>query len=416
MIRRLACLCVFVLAGSAGAQDAAVPANPHGDADLDCASCHAEAPGGRDRVGAGFDHATTGFPLEGAHTATACRDCHDDPVFAHVGIACADCHADPHRGRLGPSCDDCHHPGGWIDREDQRRQHDGTALPLTGAHASVDCEACHSGPVSTFYVGTPTDCYACHAATYEATTAPPHLSGGLGTDCLQCHTVYSTGWSGGDFRHPASFPLTHGHAIADCNACHTGGFAGTPTDCIACHQADYDRTTDPDHALAGFPTDCRVCHNTRTWDDATMDHDATAFPLTGSHRGVDCLSCHATGYQGTPTDCYACHQARYDATTEPPHATSGFNTDCAACHTTTDWEPSTWDHDVIFPIYSGRHRDEWNACIDCHVVPTDYRQFECILCHEHNNQTDVDNDHSEVRDYEYLSRRCYECHPRGEKD
>ena len=412
MIRHLLPLAVLLVASSVQAQEDASPANPHGNANLDCAACHAEAPGGTNRAGADFDHATTGFVLEGAHAGAACRDCHDDPVFAHVGIACADCHTDVHRGRQGPDCEGCHRPEQWIDRQEQRLRHDDTALPLVGAHVAVDCDACHGDPVTAFYVGTPIECYACHMATYEATTTPPHAATGLDTDCLQCHSVYSTGWSGGDFRHPASFPLTHGHAIADCRACHTDGFAGTPTDCVACHQDDYDRTNDPDHALVGFPTDCRQCHNTRTWDDAFMDHNRTAFPLTGAHRGVDCLSCHAGGYTGTPTDCVACHQDDYDGTTQPAHVPAGFPTDCMDCHTTSVWEPSTWDHDPLFPIDSGPHREAWASCAECHVVPSDYSVFECILCHEHN-QTDMDGDHSEVGDYQYLSIRCFECHPRG---
>lgn len=414
MIRRLLIVLVSLCGVvSVRAQEDSVPANPHGNVDLDCAACHAEAPGGGRAAGEGFDHTTTGFPLEGAHAGTACRACHDDPVFAHVGIACADCHTDVHRGRLGPGCEDCHRPGRWFDRQEQRRRHDGTALPLTGAHASVDCVACHGDPVTAYYVGTPTDCYDCHRETYEATTSPPHADTGLDTECLQCHSVYSTGWSGGDFRHPASFPLTYGHAIADCSACHTDGFAGTPTDCVACHQDDYDRTTDPDHALAGFPTDCLQCHDTRTWDNAFMDHDRTAFPLTGAHRSVDCASCHSAGYAGTPTDCVACHRDDYDGTTSPAHVAAGFPTDCMDCHTTSAWEPSTWDHEPLFPIESGPHREAWNSCTECHVVPSDYSVFECILCHEHSDERDLADKHSEEPDYEYVSIRCYECHPQG---
>lgn len=406
-------LAALLAVAPAVAQTGGAPANPHGNADLDCASCHAEAVGPDDQVGRGFDHATTGFLLEGAHARAQCRDCHDDPAFNRVGTACADCHADAHRGRLGPACDQCHTPFAWLDRADQRRRHDGTALPLVGAHAAVDCEACHGDPVGSQYVGTPTDCYACHAATWAATTNPPHEASGFGTDCVRCHGVYATGWSDGDFRHPASFPLTDGHALPECSACHTGGFTGTPTDCVACHQDDYDRTTDPDHRAAQIPVDCRICHDTRTWDGADIDHARTAFPLTGAHRTVDCAQCHAGGYTGTPSDCVACHRGAYDGTTNPVHADAGFPTECATCHTTSAWQPSTWNHDVLFPIYSGRHRDQWDTCADCHVVPTNYAVFECIFCHEHN-QNDTDADHREVGGYQYASSECFRCHPRGD--
>ena len=462
----------------------APPANPHGNADLDCASCHKEAVGPGDDVGKEFDHDATGFPLVGAHARALCRDCHDDPRFARVGTACADCHTDAHRGQLGPDCRECHTPHGWLDTQRLKKLHDGTALPLVGAHAAVDCDACHSDALGSQYVGTPTDCYDCHAATWAATTNPPHQESGFGTDCVRCHGVYATGWSGGDFRHPESFPLRGGHAVPPCSACHTDGFANTPTECVACHQSDYDATTDPNHQQAQFPTDCRICHNIDSWHDAHFDHDATAFPLTGAHRSVDCTQCHSAGYTGTPTECVACHQAdydrttdpnhaaqgfptdcrvchntsswgdatfdhattafpltgahttvdcagchsagytntasecvachrdRYDATSDPNHAAAGFPTDCATCHTTTAWQPSTWDHDTLFPIYSGTHAGRWNTCADCHVVATDYATFECILCHEHS-QANTDPRHTDVGDYTYDSAACFRCHPRG---
>jgi len=195
-------------------------------------------------------------------------------------------------------------------------------------------------------------------------------------------------------------------------ACHTDGFAGIPTDCVACHQDDYDSSTDPGHLAAGFSTDCRSCHTTNGWVPSTFDHNATAFPLTGAHRPLDCLACHASGYSGTPTDCVACHQDDYDGTTDPAHLAAGFPTDCLPCHTTTAWTPSTWDHDPLFPIYNGKHAQEWNTCTDCHTVPSNYAVFECIFCHEHN-QSDSDDDHSEVQDYRYLSSECFRCHPRG---
>ena len=161
MMRRVLCLALLAAAPAL----AQTPANPHGNADLDCASCHAEAVGPGDQVGSGFDHATTGFALEGAHARALCRDCHDDPAFAQVGTACADCHSDTHRGRQGPACGECHTP-------DRLGRQPGHAPPPRrhgpapgGCPCGVDCDACHQGPVTSQYVGTPTDCYACHAET-----------------------------------------------------------------------------------------------------------------------------------------------------------------------------------------------------------------------------------------------------------
>lgn len=481
----VAMLSLLLVAGVLAQDEPSVPkvGNPHGNMNLDCRLCHSES--SWELTGTGdFDHASTGFPLVGMHQHALCRDCHKEPEFAHVGTQCVDCHNDTHRGRLGPVCTDCHTPQAWVDQSEMRQEHNATAMPLVGAHERVDCDACHSGAVRGDYVGTPTDCYACHADTYEGTTDPDHQMAGFSTDCERCHGVFSATWGSGDFIHDQRFPLTGAHRLIECVACHADGFAGTPTDCVACHRADYDNTTDPGHVAANFPTDCAACHTTTAWEPATFDHNTTGFPLTGAHRSQDCiachsdgyagtptdcvschradydnttdpnhlasgfptdcvachtttawepadfdhattafpltgahasqdcLACHSTGYTGTPTDCVACHRADYDNTTDPGHVAANFPTDCAACHTTTAWEPSTWDHDTIFPINSGKHLDKWNSCADCHVVQSDFSTFECIFCHEHN-RTDTDDHHREVGNYQYLSAACLECHPQG---
>ncbi len=457
--------------------------NPHGPMELDCKICHAESSWDVSNTSS-FDHASTGFELEGLHRYALCRDCHREPVFAHIGTQCADCHNDTHRGRLGPACSDCHTPKSWVDQPKMRQDHNATALPLVGAHERVDCDACHAGAAASDYVGTPTECYACHADVYAATTAPNHQQAHFDTDCERCHGVFSSSWGAGDFNHNLLYPLNGAHRVLDCMACHSDGFAGTPTTCIGCHQSEYDTTANPGHVEAGFPTNCIVCHSESAWLPATYDHNTTGFPLTGAHRGpdclachstgytgissecaschqtdynnttdpahlasgipldcqvchgnvawtpadydhnltafpltgahvpLDCLSCHDTGYAGTPTDCAACHQADYNNTSNPNHLASNFPTSCQECHSTTAWEPSSWDHNSLFPIDSGAHSNVWDSCTTCHVVPTDFSVFECIDCHEHN-RTDMDNDHKDEGDYQYLSSACFECHPRG---
>jgi hypothetical protein len=403
-------LLILLMIPSAVLGQAPKVGNPHGDMKLDCVLCHTEQSWDEAGKSGEFDHSVTGFGLEGLHQHARCRDCHSEPVFAHVGTSCVDCHQDIHRGRLGPSCEDCHAPTGWVDRPQMRRDHDATALPLVGAHERVDCDACHLGPVGSDYVGTPVDCYACHSEAYLGTSEPGHEEAGFGTDCITCHGVFAATWGSGDFIHSAAFPLDGAHLRVDCLSCHENGFAGTPTDCVACHQADYDGTTDPDHPAASFPTDCRACHTTTAWEPADFNHNATGFALTGAHRPLDCLECHSSGYPGTPTDCVACHRADYDGTNDPNHLASNFPTSCEDCHTTNGWEPSTWDHEPLFPIRDGAHKEI--SCTECHVTPTNYSHFECILCHEHN-QSDMDDKHKDVDNYQFLSSECFSCHPRG---
>jgi hypothetical protein len=257
---------------------------------------------------------------------------------------------------------------------------------------------------------------SCHLADYNATTTPKHSSSGFGTTCQTCHTGTTT-WLGATFNHGATlFPLTGAHLATPCLDCHGDGvYKGKPTACASCHQTEYGATTNPHHAAAGFTTLCATCHTTTRWPGATYDHSRTLFPLTGRHVAAQCIDCHGDKvYKGKPTTCVSCHQTDYNNTTSPKHSTAGFPTTCQTCHTTSQWLGATFNHDgPFFPIYSGKHNGKWTTCADCHQQPTNYKQFECILCHEHSNKTKVDNDHKGEPGYQYKSTACYACHPRG---
>jgi hypothetical protein len=110
-----------------------------------------------------------------------------------------------------------------------------------------------------------------------------------------------------------------------------------------------------------------------------------------------------------------CHQDDYNNTNNPNHQAAQFPTDCVVCHTTNPgWTPATFDHDSqYFPIYSGKHKDEWNDCIECHTNSGNFSMFSCIDCHEHSNKNKVDKDHKDVNGYSYDSNACFTCHPNG---
>jgi hypothetical protein len=398
-------------AGPARAQQGEPP-YPHGAFKEDCTLCHTGDSWRPAVVSKAFKHPAS-YPLRGAHATAACRDCHLSLDFAKAPTACADCHRDPHRGELGADCAMCHTPRNFLDRSAQLDQHRKTRFPLTGAHITQDCEGCHKPEPQghLVYVNTPIECQACHLPLYLATTDPNHAAAGFPQDCSFCHTT--TVWTTARFDHRnTAFPLTGAHVGLDCRSCHANGYAGTPTACYACHKTDYDNTTDPNHGSAGFPTDCTLCHNTTSFQDATFDHSTTAFPLTGSHVGVACASCHSAGYTNTPTACFACHATDYNNTNDPNHAAAGFSTDCTPCHNTTSFQGAKFtQHDPLyFPIYSGRHNNTWNSCADCHTVATNFASFSCFLCHA---QGTTDSHHQGVNGYSYDSNACYSCHPRG---
>ncbi|MCB0531509.1 MAG: hypothetical protein KDD14_04865 [Saprospiraceae bacterium] len=377
-----------------------------------CIECHTTDP---DWMPAKFaQHDALYFPIySGKHKGEwdQCADCHTDPTNFAV-FSCTTCHTNPetdnhHTGITGytynsPACLACHPNGDGSDGFD----HNKTQFPLKGAHVTVDCKQCH---VST-YTGTPTACVSCHLDDYNATTDPNHATSQFPQDCALCHT--ETGWTPASFDHNLTkFPLKGAHVSTACVECHASGYTGTPTACVSCHLPDYNATTDPNHAASQFPQDCALCHTESGWTPATFDHNMTKFPLKGAHVSTACVECHASGYTGTPTDCASCHMADYNQTNSPQHTSAGFPTTCADCHTESGWTPATFDHDdMYFPIYSGKHRNKWDQCSDCHTVAGNYAVFSCTTCHTKNK---TDGDHNGVNGYMYSSPACLSCHPKG---
>jgi len=238
-----------------------------------CASCHNET----DWKDVRFNHASTGFPLAGAHARPACLTCHADKTFQGASSACASCHGrdDAHKGTLGTSCANCHGPVAW---KPARFDHDRTGFPLGGAHARASCDSCHA---QGRYRGTPPACIGCHR------DKDVH-AGRFGAACADCHTA--SAWKVTRFDHGRTgFGLTGGHAALTCGACHGPAPArepARPTDCASCHATD-------DIHKGGNGTVCQQCHQPTSWKAATFDHDRqTRFPLTGAHGGIVCATCH----------------------------------------------------------------------------------------------------------------------------
>ncbi|MBK8005547.1 MAG: hypothetical protein IPK12_16895 [Gemmatimonadetes bacterium] len=413
MMRILSALCLLLLAAPLAAQERT--ASPHGKLSVECAACHRPEAWSPLKARLQFSHAATGFPLEAAHATAECRTCHTALDFQGTPNNCATCHQDTHRGELGPDCGSCHTERSFLDQAKMQRAHDQTRFTLTGAHRAVDCVACHqpSAQGGLQFVGQSPECLSCHQPQFAAAKNPDHVQGGLPENCEQCHS--STEWDRGRFNHDEGpFPLTGAHRAVRCVDCHTTShYSDAPTQCAGCHQADYDNTTDPNHAGASFPTTCLDCHGTTSWDGAAFNHDQSGFKLTGAHRSTACDQCHVNNqYTGTPSTCLACHQADYDNTANPNHLAANFPTDCASCHTTQQWLGATFDHDAsFFKIYSGDHRGEWATCADCHQTPTNFGDFTCLSCHEHS-QTKMDSEHRGKNGYSYVSSECLRCHPR----
>jgi len=279
-----------------------------------CSSCHrvegwTTISGNMERS---FNHASTGFPLTGAHAGTQCAACHQPgspprtallrmtyvagtqrstyprPLFA----TCRSCHIDRHTQASGEprwtDCLACHNDSRWTPSPYNVARHAESAFPLTGAHAVTSCLACHQDAErghDQFTLSLPGQtCTDCHQ------TDDPHEGLYEGKACSDCHVTDA--WEEATFDHAVVLER------AD------------PVACTTCHAKD-----DP-HAGQFEGRDCSACHVTDVFTIELFDHSKTSFPLDGAHDDGPCASCHPTE-PGTPavvryrplgTECADCHQ------------------------------------------------------------------------------------------------------------
>jgi hypothetical protein len=287
-----------------------------------CAGCHEDVH--RGQLGAGCEtchsqsnwrpdeqiaqHMRWGFPLIGAHAATACWRCHPNAQagnFTRTTSTCAECHRDDLQSAVDPdhqaqgwvaNCQECHIPTTWTGAGFNH------PWPLTGAHQDAACNDCHAGGV---FAGTPDQCVDCHLDDYSAAQDPNHVALGISTNCAQCHDTST--WEGASFDH-----------------------AGITSGCVQCHLDDYQAAQDPNHSAAGFPTTCEDCHGTSTWSDAEFDH---AFPIqAGPHGGLACGDCHLQPSSFRNFSCTHCHEHSQREMDDEHDRVPGYSWNSAACY------------------------------------------------------------------------------------
>lgn len=276
----------------------------------------------------GFDHALTGWPLNGEHRKQDCETCHqvrriaderitrmlaeqkDRVTFLGLPTFCQSCHFDEHRGQVGPLCRNCHDergfkPASGFDHDQDAR------YPLRGRHEKVPCADCH--PTLTDDQ-TPKDAFpAPKGFTYLKFAPVPHGScntchddvheGKFGLRCEKCHTV--DGWheirnlrTEREFHQKTRFPLEGRHLEVECQKCH-GPFPGQPAKfkglafqkCTDCH---VDAHVGQMNALAKRPG-CDECHSVEGFKPSSFSlqqHQKTRYPLVDAHRAAACDRCH----------------------------------------------------------------------------------------------------------------------------
>jgi hypothetical protein len=353
----------------------------------ECRACHTEHKGRDADIvqldKTQFDHRLTDFELTGAHASLDCGACHRaNTAYRKAPSSCSGCHKndDVHQGQFTQSCADCHSAASWTGG---KFDHDDTKFKLTGAHASVTCDACH---LAGRYKPTPTTCVGCHA------TDDVHR-GARGEDCGKCHVTRE--WKTAKYDHlkETGYALLGVHGDIDCLACHRSGNYKDkiPKDCQGCHRAD-------DAHAARFGAKCEDCHDNDHWHPVEYDHLARdKFALVGVHAKLDCHACHVApaGAPKLAENCAGCHQS------ESPHGT--MKGGCDGCHGQDSWRAGiTFDHDFTAYPLLGLHRVV--SCAQCHEsLAFDRTPDSCIGCHS------KDDVHKKA-----LGEQCASCHsPNG---
>ena len=365
-----------------------------------------------------------------------CTQCHDQGKEI-TGKKCLDCHTDIrdavaakhgyHFLNAFNPCTNCHtdHLGvdaGITQFDAKNFDHQKSGYPLTGKHASLACESCHTAkrikdavtaknlaqyPHQTF-LGLRQQCVNCHTDRH---------ANSLGTACENCHSP--DGWKPATaFSHAKTrYPLAGKHESIACVQCHEtlkARDASQPIlfsvkgfdDCNACHKSP--------HGEKFSTQSCKSCHVVAGWQAVKeFDHSNTSFPLVAKHKSIACEKCHSGLTTKEPgakkdfttkpfKDCTPCHAS--------PHAASFSERTCISCHTPQGWpfdSAKNFDHSLTaFPLH-GKHASI--GCSECHKGGGK-RTFEasfklkkeaCIDCHEDKHKGEF---------AEKYGNDCSKCH------
>ncbi|MEI7828367.1 MAG: hypothetical protein WCI31_01285 [Prolixibacteraceae bacterium] len=364
----------------------------------DCSMCHTQS----NWLENSFNHATTAFPLTGAHTTVLCSKCHI-VGFKGTSTVCSSCHLPVYTSSQLPGhvaagipkeCATCHTTAVW---KPSTFNHTTTGYELKGAHKLiVQCSDCHKGNVTTAAL----TCVGCHQAKYDA--ALNHKAQGYPTDCSMCHT--QSNWLENSFNHATTaFPLTGAHTTVLCSKCHIVGFKGTSTVCSSCHLPVYTSSQLPGHVAAGIPKECASCHTTAVWKPSTFNHTTTGYELKGAHKLiVQCSQCHKGNVTSAALTCIGCHQTNYD--TALNHKAQGYPTDCAMCHTQNNWLENSFNHaTTAFPL-TGAHTTV--LCSKCHTTSFKGTSTLCFTCHAVKYNASTNPNHLGAK----FPTNCEICH------
>jgi hypothetical protein len=375
----------------------------------ECKTCHDEHKGhdimGWSSIGGekNFDHATTGWPLNGAHKTTACKDCHktldNHGLRKYLGqdTQCGACHAkdQPHKfeRKAMLACDRCHAESVWKPAKPEalrKFDHDDRVdalMPLFGAHRGVACAKCHPKSVFKLLVPKPDNCgnSGCHKSAHEG-----HLYNSK--PCEWCHSpTFPFKQASFDHTERTKFDLRATHRKIQCYDCHTKSLGERkPTGaCADCHEAKDDHHKGRWKAF-GDPPPCQICHPSGgpTFTPSAFDHGArTKFKLEYKHAEATCRQCHRgkgpadfERFEFPNAQCMSCHQhEKVHADARHPNG-KWKNKDCLVCHLHSgDRRIRTGrDNEIVQAVHGF---DGSFPLVKRHAKDKDGKKVPCAKCH-----------------------------------
>jgi hypothetical protein len=253
-----------------------------------------------------------------------------------------------------------------------RRVHEQTAYPLRGQHQSTPCEGCHSEklPLAKRYKRLDFDaCKDCHRDVHQG-----QFNDRQAGRCESCHSVAGFAPAAFDVEEHATtkFLLEGSHEAAPCGSCHGGkrprlDWQVPKQACADCHENPHGARFEREMSAGG----CAQCHDIVAWDVPKIAHDT--WPLTGKHRGLQCIQCHAAteadqragagpSYALAPRECEGCHEDVHLGQFRLSEPQKG----CADCHTSRSFALPGFDH-LARTGYALDGKHEGVRCAQCHV-------------------------------------------------
>jgi nitrate/TMAO reductase-like tetraheme cytochrome c subunit len=384
-----------------------------------CVTCHSEHHGRSFQIvhfeKKTFDHALTGYKLEGAHSKKECTECHQpdfiaDPAIkknksTYLGLntGCLNCHKDYHQKTLSDACRNCHTMDAF--KPASLFNHTKAKFQLKGKHSQVLCSKCHltnapNGQLTGQFTGLRfQSCVDCHKDIHNNQ---------FGQNCVQCHTEesFKTIRNPGAFDHnKTAFPLKGKHSPLSCKSCHkTSLIAPVPHDnCRDCHR-DYHKGQ---FSQTNPQSDCSQCHTQDGFTPTLFSiekHNQTKFPLEGGHASTPCFECHKKekdwSFRNIGINCVDCHANIHKGEIKESYFPQQ---DCQKCHLISSWSEVQFNHQLTSFTLEGKHRSL--SCRACHFEDkkdgtitqkfASLKNISCEGCHrdvhhgqfKENNQT-----------------------------